>query len=83
MSISGGIVAFIVIWWLVLFTVLPVGVRTQDEDGEVVPGSMGSAPSSPQLLRKAMITTGIAAVLWTAFFFVVEYEIITLDDFPF
>lgn len=28
---------YIFIWWITLFAVLPFGVRTQDEAGEVVP----------------------------------------------
>jgi predicted secreted protein len=59
---------FIVVWWLVLFVTLPIGVRTQDEEGTTVPGSAGSAPARPMLVRKALITTVIAIVIVTAIY---------------
>ena len=46
-----AIAIYIVIWWTVLFAVLPIGVRTQGEDGVVVPGTPASAPTAPRLLR--------------------------------
>ena len=62
---------FFVIWWMVLFAVLPLGIKSQFEAGEVVPGSEGAAPQKPMLLRKAAITTVIAAILFTLVYLVV------------
>ena len=45
MSVSLAIAIYIVIWWTVLFAVLPIGVRTQGEDGAIVPGTPESAPT--------------------------------------
>ena len=51
-------------WWIVLFAVLPWGVRSQDEAREVVPGSDPGAPLLPRLAVKAMWTTGISALVF-------------------
>ena len=51
MSITLAIAVYFVIWWTVLFAVLPIGVRTQGEDGVIVPGTPESAPTAPRLLR--------------------------------
>jgi len=59
-----GIVLFAVIWFMVLFIVLPLRLTTQGENGDVVPGTHSSAPIDPQLKRKAKITTIWAAILW-------------------
>jgi predicted secreted protein len=56
-----GIFVYLICWWLVLFTVLPWGVRVPDQ---AEPGHATSAPSNPQLRRKLIITTVIAAVVW-------------------
>ena len=64
MSWATGVMVYIVIWWTVLFAVLPIGVRTQGEDGVVVPGTPASAPTAPRLLRVAVITTAISTVLF-------------------
>jgi len=57
------------LWWVVLFTTLPIGVRSQLEEGETVEGSDPGAPVAPQLGRKALMTSGLAAVAWLALFF--------------
>lgn len=84
MSLIGGMAVYGLIWFLVLFTVLPFGVRTSQESGEeLVEGAAESAPVRPLLLRKLFITTGIAFVVWAAVFVVLEYRLIGLDDIPF
>ena len=64
MSLTLGLAIYFIIWWTVLFAVLPFGVRTQGEAGEVVPGTPGSAPVAPRLLRTFVITTIVAGVLF-------------------
>ena len=58
---------YFVVWWLVLFTILPIGMHTQEEEGEVVLGTARSAPVRPRLLRKAVITTIVTTILVGAF----------------
>lgn len=74
-----GIMTYGVIWWLVLFVVLPFGVRTADEAGvEPEPGHAASAPLRPMMLRKVAITTAIATVLFAIVWAVITYELIDL-----
>ena len=51
-------------WWIVLFAVLPFGVRSQDEAREVVPGTDPGAPTLPRLAVKALWTTGLSALVF-------------------
>lgn len=56
---------YVTIWWIVLFAVLPLGVRSAEEAGEERPeGSDPGAPVAPQLAKKAALTTVIAAVIF-------------------
>lgn len=64
MTITLGIALFFIIWWTVLFAVLPWGLRTQAEDGDVVPGTPASAPTKPQLIRLFVINTLVAGVVF-------------------
>ena len=64
MSVTGAIVLFVVIWFLALFVALPINVRTQGEDGRIVPGTPASAPSDPMLRRKFAWVTAVALVIW-------------------
>lgn len=70
MRIGTLIAIYFVVWWIVLFAVLPWGVRTQDEEGDVVLGTTPSAPVRPMLVRKAIATSIVAAIvvflLWVA-----------------
>jgi predicted secreted protein len=74
MSLGGGLAVYFVIWWTVLFAVLPFGIRSQAEDGDVARGSEPGAPAIPHLRAKALATTLVAAIVfaivwsvWTAF----------------
>ena len=83
MTIAFGVAIYFVIWWIVLFAMLPIGVRTQDEDGNVSPGTVESAPSLPRLLPKMLATTAIAAIIFAFVYAVLVHRIFTLDDIPF
>lgn len=75
MDLVGGIVVFIITWWLSFFIVLPIGVKGQFEDGgDVVEGSEEGAPKEP-MIRKKVVWASIGAVVLTliAHFFVVPW----------
>jgi predicted secreted protein len=73
MSFVSLIAIYFVVWWIVLFAVLPWGMRTQEEEGEIVLGTTHSAPVRPMLVRKALATSVVAAVLVGALWIAVEY----------
>jgi predicted secreted protein len=79
MSISFLIAVYFVLWWVVLFAVLPFGVRTQAEAGEVVPGTPASAPASFPLLRVFAVTTLVAALVFAALWALIALRIIDVD----
>lgn len=60
MGIVSCLVVYFVTWWTVLFVVLPFGVRQPDAPQEGVVG----APVAPDLKRKFLITSVLAAVIW-------------------
>jgi len=62
-SIAFAAAVYFVIWWIVLFAVLPWGVKSQHEAGEISPGSDPGAPAQPWLLRKAIATTIVSAIV--------------------
>jgi len=72
-----GLVAYIVLWWLALFAVLPLKVKVPDE---VPPGHATSAPENQHLLFKAGLTSVIAAVLWIVFYAIVVVDVFNLKD---
>jgi predicted secreted protein len=70
MSVGSAIAVYFIIWWAVLFAVLPIGVRNAHEAGaEIPPGTDAGAPVNPNLLRKALLTTVIAAIVFVFVYF--------------
>jgi len=57
-------VIWLILWWLTLFIILPIGIRGQAEEGEIVEGSEPGAPHKLDIKRKFVQTTIIASGLW-------------------
>jgi predicted secreted protein len=69
MKPASAIAVYFIIWWAVLFAVLPFGIRSAHEAGaNVEAGHDAGAPVNPRLLRKAAITTCAATVLFAVFY---------------
>lgn len=63
-SISTAFAIYFVLWWVVLFAVLPFGVRSQIENGEEISGTDPGAPSVPRMAWKLLWTTVISAAIF-------------------
>ena len=81
MSITSALVLYAVLWFLTLLIVIPIRLRTQGDVGEIVEGTHAGAPAQHNLKAKALITTGIAAVIWVVLFWIITQGIITVRDF--
>lgn len=64
MGLFSAFVVFILVWWVTLFTVLPLGVRGQAEEGDIAKGTEPGAPVESQMKRKLILTTIISIVAW-------------------
>ena len=83
MGVVSGLVLFAVIWFLVLFVVLPIRLETQGDRGEIVPGTQAGAPANLSMKRKALITTGVAVVIWAMVAGVILSGAVTVRDIDF
>lgn len=64
LSVAGAIGLYFVVWWTALFAILPVRIRSQAEEGEIVPGTEPGAPADPALRARAIWTTILSAVVF-------------------
>ncbi len=64
MSVFSAFVVFLIIWWVVLFGVLPIGVRGQAEEGDVIPGTEPGAPTNANMWWKVKVTTLVTFLIW-------------------
>ena len=78
MAISTAIAIYFLIWWVVLFAVLPWGVRAQGEEG--APGTDPGAPTVPRLRAKLIWTTLVATAVWGICAVIYVNGWITLDS---
>lgn len=77
MSVGTALAIYFLIWWVVLFAVLPFGVRPQGEGR--LPGTDPGAPALPRLGRKLLWTTLVSAVVFGIFYYVYTSGILTLE----
>lgn len=77
MSVFTGIILYLMIYWTVLFCVLPWGNRAPDD---LVEGHAGSAPANPRIKQKFMITGVVAAIIWGIVFALIQLGVIDFYD---
>jgi predicted secreted protein len=79
-SWTTALAIYFVLWWVVLFAVLPWGVRSQGEAGDVTPGSDPGAPAVPALGAKLVWTTIVSAALFGLMYAAYVTRLVTLED---
>ena len=63
-SLSTAFAIYFVLWWVVLFAVLPFGVRSQMEEGEGAAGTDPGAPTAARMGRKLLSAVLFAIGMW-------------------
>ena len=77
MTLFSAVVVYIMVFWTVLFTVLPWGNRAHDEHGQ---GHAGSAPRNPRIARKFLITALISTIIWAVICLLIHYNVFDLYE---
>ena len=81
MGITSGFVLFAVTWFLVLVIVLPLRLRTQGDEGAIVPGTQAGAPANLDMRRKLRTTTIAALIIWAILVAIILSGVIEVRDF--
>jgi len=66
-----GFLIYVIIWWVVIFTMLPIGVK---KPVKVEKGHAEGAPQNPQILKKFIMTSLIAFFLWLLVFYIIKKQ---------
>ena len=77
MDIVSGAVVYILLWWWVLFMILPFGAKAPEQVGR---GHATSAPARPRMAIKLFITTLLSAVLFLFVYFIIASGIFSFRD---
>jgi predicted secreted protein len=82
MSLGTTAATYLIVWWVVLFTVLPMGVVSHAEAGVRTPaGGDPGSPVDPKLKRKFVTTTWVSALLYAPFWIAVHFHWLSLGTF--
>jgi predicted secreted protein len=79
MPVTTALAIFFLIWWVVLFAVLPWGIRSQHEGGEIAPGTDPGVPAIPKLGSKLLWTTLVSLAVFAACYVVYVNDLVTLE----
>lgn len=73
---------YFIIWWTALFAILPIGMRSQRDEDDIVLGTEHGAPAQFSFARKAFWTTVVSTVIFAAFYLATEVWGVGLDSLP-
>ena len=76
MSATGLVIIFIIIWWIVFFTILPIDVNRQKFTK--IDGEDTGSPENPKMLKKFIYCTSITTVIFVIIYLLIKYEILNL-----
>ena len=82
MSITGSLVTYVCIWWIVFFSILPVGIKSERRQfKESIGGNDPGAPKNPKIAKKFLITTIITTILFIGIYYMVSIDYLNLREF--
>ena len=82
MGLTGSIIVYVLIWWVIFFSVLPFGVQSNKEVfKEKIEGIDPGAPKNPKIAKKFLITTLITSIIFIVIYYLVEFNLLNLREY--
>ena len=82
MGITGSIIVYVLIWWIIFFSVLPVGIQSNKEKfREKIDGVDPGAPNNPKIARKFLITTIITSIIFIVIYYLVKLDLLNIREY--
>ena len=79
MSITGSVVIYVIIWWIVFFSLLPIDVNRNKNTK--IEGEDPGSPENPKITKKFLYTTIISLVIFLIIYYLVDYNYLNLRNF--
>tara|TARA_B100000674_G_C37652114_1_gene828435 strand:+ start:183 stop:428 length:246 start_codon:yes stop_codon:yes gene_type:complete len=79
LSITGSIVIYVIIWWIVFFSLLPIDVNRKKFSK--INGEDAGSPENPKILKKFIYTSIISSLLFLIIYYLVHYNYLNLRNF--
>ena len=71
MSVTGLVIIYIIIWWIVFFIILPIDVNR--EKTVKIDGEDAGSPENPKMLKKFIYCTSITTVIFMIIYLLIKY----------
>ena len=82
MGITGSIIVYVLIWWIIFFSLLPVGIQSKKEKFiEKIEGIDPGAPNNPKIAKKFLITTIITSIIFIVIYYLVRFNLLNLREY--
>ena len=82
MGLTGSIIIYVMIWWIVFFSVLPIGIQSNKEKFKSnIEGIDPGAPKNPKIAKKFLITTIITSIIFIMLYYAVKLGLLNLRNF--
>ena len=78
MSVTGLAIIYIIIWWVVFFSILPIDVERRKLI-KIKCEDLGS-PENPKMLKKFIYCTGITTILFIIIYLLMKFEYLNLRN---
>jgi len=81
-GITGSIIVYVLIWWIIFFSVLPVGIQSNKEKfREKIEGIDPGATKNPKIAKKFLITTIITSIIFIVIYYLVKFDLLNLREY--
>ena len=78
MSVTGSVVVYVIIWWIVFFALLPIDVNREKKQN--IKGIDAGAPENPKIIKKFVYSTLITSIIFIIIFLLVKYEYLNIRN---
>jgi len=79
MSITGSLIIYVIIWWIIFFSLLPLDVDRKHK--QIVEGIDKGSPENPRIIKKLIYTTIITSIIFIGIYMLVKYNYFNLRKF--
>ena len=82
MGVTGSIIVYVLIWWIIFFSVLPVGIQSNKEKfKEKIEGVDLGGRRIIKKGKKFLITTLITSIIFIVIYYLVEFNLLNLREY--
>ena len=78
MSLTGSLIIYVLIWWIVFFALLPMDVNREKKQNII--GIDAGAPENPKIIKKFVYSTLITSIIFIIIFLLVKYEYLNIRN---